>query len=338
MDLPPDAYATTDLPGATAYAAALPRTGHVDSYSPTWQGGYTRPDSTADATPFWYSEWCPVGDGLAPTNPAASAPDLAGTANILRLPSRDGAAIKAQIANLVAVGATSINAGLRWGIGLLDPSAQGVFADLILRGRMSDALADHPLPYDTPSLAKVVVLMTDGEHFPEQRLNPDYRDGPSPIYLSRDGEFSIFHSSRSQTAKYWVPALGLWQTAPYRGSSAEAPQQLTWPEVWARLRMSYVAYQFYTRPLGRSLDAQMNLFRSQTDTATMDRQLLSACTLAKTKGVVIYTVAFDAPSHGAALLQSCATSAGYAYTAGQGDLAQVFAGIAANIRQLRLTQ
>jgi len=56
-----------------------------------------------------------------------------------------------------------------------------------------------------------------------------------------------------------------------------------------------------------------------------DSQTLSYCTKAKDKGVMIFTVAFQAPDRGKALLNSCASGSGFYYTADSADeLKQAF--------------
>jgi Flp pilus assembly protein TadG len=50
-----------------------------------------------------------------------------------------------------------------------------------------------------------------------------------------------------------------------------------------------------------------------------DSQTLSYCTKAKDKGVMIFTVAFQAPDRGKQLLSSCASGSGFYYTADSAD-------------------
>ncbi len=76
--------------------------------------------------------------------------------------------------------------------------------------------------------------------------------------------------------------LGLGVTSTY------TVKQLTWPEVWSTMRLSYVAWQFYARawvPAAPAAPTLLRLcddaFRSQTSTSAMDSQLQQICALAK---------------------------------------------------------
>lgn len=71
-----------------------------------------------------------------------------------------------------------------------------------------------------------------------------------------------------------------------------------------------------------------------------DSQTLSYCTKAKDKGVMIFTVAFQAPQRGKDLLNSCASGSGFYYTADSADeLKQAFKDIGEEAVQMvtRLT-
>ncbi|WP_375228965.1 pilus assembly protein TadG-related protein [Roseobacter sp. S98] len=64
----------------------------------------------------------------------------------------------------------------------------------------------------------------------------------------------------------------------------------------------------------------------------------SMCDKAKAEGIVIYTIAFEAPSAGVTQMRNCATEASYAYTAQGVEIRTVFKAIARQINELRLTQ
>ena len=59
----------------------------------------------------------------------------------------------------------------------------------------------------------------------------------------------------------------------------------------------------------------------------------------KADGIEIYSVAFDAPSSGEAVLSYCATSADHFFTADNGaELQAAYAEIAMEVSQIRLTR
>lgn len=72
--------------------------------------------------------------------------------------------------------------------------------------------------------------------------------------------------------------------------------------------------------------------------SSQDAQLAQICGLARNEGVVIYTVAFDAPAAGVAAMQACASSDAHFFDVQTTDISSAFAAIAASISTLRLTQ
>jgi Flp pilus assembly protein TadG len=321
IDLPANVYTATSM----SQTAAMPMTGNVDSYSNTWMTWDYLSRTDGWALPHPLNKWCPPS-----------------TTNTVRMPSNNGTTLKAQINALTAVGATSINAGLKWGLTLLDPASRAAMAGT---GQMPTAFAGRPFDYTDPKATKIIVLMTDGEHFAEERLNAGFRTGASPIRRSNgDGEYSIRHADRAGPNKYWVPHRSAWQANAWNSGSGVT--QLNWDQVWAAQRMSYVAWQMYGRALGNNdpaqmtaaYDAAMAMFRSKTATTAMDAQLQQVCTMAKDQNVIIYGIAFEAPTGGQAQILQCASSEEYYFNANGPEIETAFSTIANNITQLRLTQ
>lgn len=320
IDLPATAYESTSM----SASAAMPMTGNVDSYSNTWMTWGYLGKTDGWATPHPLNKWCPPS-----------------TTNIVRLPSNNAVTLKAQINDLTAIGATSINAGLKWGLTLLDPASRPVMA---ATGQMPAAFAGRPFEYDDNNAMKIIVLMTDGQHFAEERLNPGFRTGASPIWLSSgDGMYSILHATRPGANKYWVPHLGAWQATAW--DSGNGMTQMNWDQVWAQQRMTYVAWQMYGRALGTDENSMvaaytnaMNAFRTQTATTAMDDQLQAICTMAKDEDVIIFGIAFEAPQGGQTQIANCASSDAHYFNAQGLEIANAFNSIANNITQLKLTQ
>lgn len=332
VDMPSSVYNSTALPTSTS----MSMTAHADTYSGTNQTtswvSYTDTNYAIgyNATYNSGNVWCPPIGG-----------------NIIRLPSESISTLQSQINGLVAVGATSINAGLKWGLALMDPSAQQMYAQLIGANKMSADLAGRPFSFTDPEAMKVIVLMTDGEHFAEERVNSDYKSGPSDLYKSNnDGNYSVYLPTASNSNKYWVPHLSKFQATPWTNSSNNGTYtRQTWPQVWSAMRLSYVAWQFYARGLGSTSSARnteyanrMAAFRSQTATTSMDSQLQQICGLAKGQGVIVYGIAFEAPANGQTQIRNCSTSAAHYFNAAGLQIRTAFRAIASNISQLRLTQ
>jgi hypothetical protein len=266
---------------------------------------------------------------------------------------------------------------------------------MIAAGQIPGHFNDRPYDYDRDDTLKVVVLMTDGEHFAEERVNAGFRSGASPIWRGTlDTNFSIFHegmvnrtdaTTLANSRPFWVPHLSQWQARPWNGTAPNTAMpyaegvlrridtngdgvcdntddgqgalqanqacwgranQQTWPEVWAAVRMHWVAWQLYARALGGSTsteriayhDAQMNLFRTYTPTTAMDTQLAGLCALARDEGVIIFGIAFEAPANGQAAIESCASSPSHYFNAQGLQITTAFRAIAAQINMLRLVQ
>lgn len=356
VDLPSTAYTGTAISRTTA----MPATTYVDTFSTTNQ--VTSFVSLSDSNytlPVVTNMWCP------PTTSATAG-------NVVRLPSftepgqqstvdsasKRVSSLQASIESLTAVGATSINAGMRWGLAFLDPSMNEIYKEFIANGQMPSSTSTRPLPFNDADVLKVIVLMSDGENFAEERMKTGYQSGSpdqtsankgplSPIYRASDGNYSIQLTScyGSTTNKFWVPHTGTCQAAAYKYSTV-TPVQQTWGQIWEKMRMSYVAWQFYGRPASSSnsttrttaYNNAMAMFRGQTTTTAMDTQLQSVCSTARTNNVVVYTIAFEASTNGQTQLKNCASTTSRYYTASTTTISQVFASIAGNISKLKLTQ
>ncbi|VDC28586.1 TadE/TadG family type IV pilus assembly protein [Pseudogemmobacter humi] len=356
LDLPPSTYTSTSLSRFTA----LPQTPFADAWSSTTTSGnwvaLQRPAPDSVRSHLYANVWC---------NPVE--------ANYVRLHSNNIPVLKSQIEGLVAIGATSIDVGMKWGTAFLDPEAQPVVASLASRGLVPTHFSNRPAPYNTPETIdktmKVVVLMTDGENFEQERFSDSYRSGPSPIWRAnqnkdKDRNFSIFHESKvdkSTSTKlcnsrpFWVPHLSAWHSRPWNGTTPSSSAcysttavtsdttQQTWQQVWEAARVKWVARQLYVRAVGGSVDSWTNQIRSLTSISTMDSRLNDVCTAAKAKGILVYGIAFEAPAGGQAAIKKCVTSpeSDYFYVTADNEginIATAFTFIATNLTQLRLTQ
>ncbi len=343
VDLPASVYTNTGM----SRTLELPTTAYADTYSTTSQTtSYVAPSSGAPAAG---NRWCPPSDK-----------------NFVRVPTNNIASLQNAINGLTAVGATSINAGLKWGLTLLDPGTRPVFAELAGASSMPSAFSVRPFEYSDPEAMKVIVLMTDGEHFAEERVKTAYKSGMSPIFKGSDDNYSIRHTTGRPTAagtnEYFVPHLcittncktGANTSEAWRATKWSSGVQQSWQEVWASMRVSYVAWQMYERALGKdsnrgsTYNTWLSNFRGLTPTGDMDNQLQAVCAMAKSKpNITIYGIAFDAPTPGQQQIKMC--TSGYDAANPDGDnqfffatspsnIKTAFRAIATNITQLRLTQ
>ncbi len=287
--------------------------------------------------------------------------------NTVLLPTRSTSALHSRINALTAIGATSINAGMRWGIELLDPGSQPMFANLAAAEAMPMAYADRPYEYDRDDALKVIVLMSDGENFAEQRVNDGYRTGPSPIWRANNGEYSIFDASRVDdhnicgSRPFWVPHYnnkqGAWHPRPWNGGTSNwnncydpnadvrNTTNLNWEDVWLDVRVKWVAQQLYARSGiadGRNYNERYSdaVARLQTETSIpdMDDQLQAMCQNARGHGTTVFTISFEAPFAGQLQLTQCASSPSHYFNAQGLEISDAFRAIAAQINRLRLVE
>lgn len=75
-----------------------------------------------------------------------------------------------------------------------------------------------------------------------------------------------------------------------------------------------------------------------TSASTNVNRFYTQCNLAKnpSRNIIIYTIAFDAPSDAKTQMKTCASSASHFFVAGTKDIAEVFSNIARQINELKL--
>lgn len=334
IDLPNPAYTSSiALSRTTGFAQA--------AYADTFQRAYDEITNTTPPNSYSHPQppdnnviWC-----------------TGRTDNRIRPLSNDRVALMAAIDGLEFTGATSIDLGMKWGATLIDPASQPMVAQLA-GGVVPTYFGSRPVPYADPETLKVIVLMTDGEHFVMQQLNNAYRSGQSPIWRRWDSgvgawRYVIHHPSRSGTNKYWAPHLnsgaGQWVSSP--SSIGSGTTQMDWRNLWRDVRMKWVAWQLYARALGGTsgsarqtqFNDAMNMFRTETTTSDMDARLLNLCNQVKARNVLVFGIAFEASDHGTNLIRDCASPNRF-YDVNGSDLAAAFSSIRVQISALRLTQ
>ena len=83
--------------------------------------------------------------------------------------SNDADALKDSIADFVGHDGTGTQIGLKWGLGLLDPSSQPIVQTLVNAGTVDPAFANRPAAFEDTTRVKAIVLMTDGNIRYQQR-------------------------------------------------------------------------------------------------------------------------------------------------------------------------
>jgi hypothetical protein len=269
----------------------------------------------------------------------------------------DETKITTKITNLKAGGDTAIDMGAKWGLALLDPAAQPAVTSLISKGKISADLAGRPFAYDDKDTMKVMVLMTDGQNTRSYSTKPAYRTGFSGLITDlSDNKMYYYDASKSGSSKWYSFSSSSWQTEPCycktttttTGSgwnkktttttTVYGKTEIQYETLWAQYSLQYAVETYLGKPYNNAT-ALYNTMAVQSEFTDKDTNLHNICTTAKasTRGVMVFTIAVDAPSAGASVLKDCATSESTYYNVDSSQLDQAFAEIAANINSLRLT-
>ena len=319
LELPPAAFASAAIPRSLPLAMMA----WSDHYYATNTGGYVAPTDVNYAKPNYSANYCRPTPG-----------------NVVRMASQNKAQLQADINGLTAGGNTSIVLGMKWGAALMDPAARSIYDEYQAAGVMTASLAGRPFDYSDPEAMKVIVLMTDGAHVAHDSISDGYKSGPSPIWRSSgDGRYSIRHANQPGANKFYVPHLNAWRATAWTNNATAAVQQ-DWREIWANLKLTYVAWQFYGRPYGNAAYSNaMNTMRTIfANEGQMDAMLQTTCAQAKDNGVIVYGIAFEAPAGGKTQISRCASSIGHYFEANGAEIGSAFDTIASNLTMLKLTQ
>jgi len=267
------------------------------------------------------------------TNPVCEAK----ASREMMIMQKDAATLKTFISNLTATGNTSIDIGMKWGTALVDPSMRPVVTNLIAAGEVDNDFVDLPKDYDDTDTLKVIVLMTDGKNTSQYYITEDYRAGNTNIWWNEEQErYSIYDPDRDE---YYWRHNGEWEDHPYGDDESGEATRLTFPELWAFTGIRWNWKYNYKPWMG---DAANNEWyydvRNSFGTSTKNTRTKSICDAAKAQEIIVFTIGFEAPSSGEAVLSDCASSPAHFFDVDGLEINDAFASIASSIRKLRLTQ
>ncbi|WP_253276811.1 Tad domain-containing protein [Ruegeria sp. 6PALISEP08] len=330
-------FSSATLDPGTSYQ----RTGHFDPWRYT---SATVNGRTTDGEPPAYLV-CPVraGSEITPV-----------TNNVQYLHDRIDA--------LTASGNTSIDVGMKWGAGMLDPTFKPVVSSLANEGKVPSKFSDRPASYNSDTL-KVVIVMTDGQNTTQYMLDSSVRSGQTEVWFNPDfvrsdgskGEYSIryyqdpngFNPDRWVWMQHTKENNGNYVTAehPFGNPPNENPSneeigtanRLSYPELFNRASLWWNAKNNFYWQGNHENNWYYNL-RKSVGSSTKNTRTANICGAARNKGVIIYGIAFEAPTSGLNTIKSCASSDSHVYNVDGLDLDEAFASIASSIRKLRLTQ
>ncbi len=317
-----DFFSTSIDPNAT-----LDRLSHFDRWS------------TSQSTTAIQSPWCPTGDTSAIMAHSANAQSL-----------------KDHVATFQAGGNTAIDLGVKWGVALLDPEMRPAISEMSLDGLVPADASSRPAAYDDPEAIKFVVVMTDGQNTTQYDLKPSYKYGMSDVWIDErgntnpsDDRFSLLVRDWSGTSNdlyFWERYEDYdWSTrnrsTPDGGSNA---RRMTNSELFARFGTKAVASKLYTQPYYDdfvSYNEYYDIYYASEATVggnAADSRLSDICEAARNQGIVVFAIAFEAPTAGKDALQDCASSASHYFDVEGVEITETFHAIARQINSLRLVQ
>jgi hypothetical protein len=164
--------------------------------------------------------------------------------------------LKSHVDSLTAGGNTAIDLGMKWGVGLLDPSIGSVISDLASDGLVGADAATRPAQHDDPEAIKFVVVMTDGQNTTQYDLKSSFKFSMSDIWITdqgnsnpNDDHFSVRvrdWSGTSNDVYFWKRFENSSWSSRYRNypDGSGNARRMTNAEVYARWGTAAVANSF----------------------------------------------------------------------------------------------
>jgi hypothetical protein len=115
---------------------------------------------------------------------------------------------------------------------------------------------------------------------------------------------------------------------------------LSYGELWAYTSMEEIVEALY-EPWMNDSQAWSDWYyavRNYVNSSAKDARTKAICDAAKEKGVIVFTIGFEAPSGGKAVIKDCASSDSHFFDVKGLEISDAFSSIASSIRKLRLTQ
>ncbi len=249
--------------------------------------------------------------------------------------SSDADALHSRINSLNANGWTAIDLGMRWAVGLLDPAAQPAVSELIADGTVHEDFEGRPFSYEEDEVLKVIILMTDGANTNQYDVVQDRKSGGSGVFEDPDtGRTSAYLPNYD--LYYWHHDDS-YSNEPYGGSDAV---EFSWPELWGTYsaRMLAGEFYYYAGDWDYYQDVRYDSIELYAGANAADTNLRAICDAANNAGIIVFTIAFEAPTRGQSVMQYCATTPSHYYDADGIEISEAFASIAASINQLKLIQ
>ena len=244
-------------------------------------------------------------------------------------------------------GWTSIDYGMNWAVGILEDGFAPIVQDMVDNSLLAPEMAGHPAAFTEPDVKKIIVLMTDGMNTAHLDLDDAFKSGPSRIWysdtLANGNEYDgyLVEMPGNPTSQRWyVPGSPNWSgDDSYLAASAIPADAVQWDyhQLYERFRPQDVPNYFFTPdPVAYNAHDRASIDTGSYGAA--DTRVRTICGEARSVGVEIYSIAFQAPSSSETLLRDCAGDPGRYFDVDGLDIASAFDAIALQLTKLRLTQ
>lgn len=115
---------------------------------------------------------------------------------------------------------------------------------------------------------------------------------------------------------------------------------LQYPDLWAYTSLEWNVEEHYEPWMNDSTawDDWYYDVRKYVGSSTKDTRTRNVCDAAKAQDIIVFTIGFEAPSNGQAVLKDCASSVSHYFDVNGLEIQDAFSAIASSIAQLKLTQ
>jgi Flp pilus assembly protein TadG len=193
---------------------------------------------------------------------------------------------------------TGTQYGMKYGLALLDPNSRTALDPLRAVDALPDIAADRPLGWHDDNSAKYIVLMTDGKITDQ--------------FWPKHTGFRDYDSDDEDNEN------------DDRNGYSDDEDGIDHDRMNAELE-------------GDRQPGDGGLYRKTNRSKNLSN-FYKMCDQAKANGVIVFTIAFEAPSGAAEEMGNCASTPTHFYEVGQLEIESAFSSIARQINQLRLTQ
>lgn len=263
--------------------------------------------------------------------------------------------LDAHIDSLDARGATAIDVGMKWGVALLDDTSQSLVTAMRANSDVPIEAVGRPVNYSDAQTLKMVVLMTDGENTTQYDLPENRQTGDSLVWVDENGSLDDYSDDEffvkvnddwdGDDRYFWEDNRNSNWSSRYKDYIPNNARRLTMAELHHRFASQIVEDRFFDKPysdntIGWSTYSQYSTQRVVlADADEADSRLAALCDkVAEEKNIIVYTIAFEAPTRGVTAMQSCASSDSHFFDVRGVELTEAFEVIASTVNQLRLTQ